>query len=588
MPFYEESFLEQVREQNDIVDVIGSYVGLKKKGADYECCCPFHQEKTPSFKVSPSRGIYKCFGCQTAGNVITFVQRYENVGFVEAVQILAGRAGIALPEVKYSAADSEKEKKRERFFQIYSDATVYFYKYLRCPEGQNGMDYCKERELTPEMMKKFGLGFAPINGHHVINYLKSKGYTGKELVECGLASSRDNGDLSCKFWNRLIFPIQNSRDKVIGFGGRIIGDGEPKYLNSQESLIFLKSNNLYAFNYARKSRSGYFILCEGYMDVISLHKAGFDSAVASLGTAFTQGQARILEKAGHNLYLCFDSDSAGVKAVRAAERICRNMKLKTKAINLKPYKDPDEFIKNLGGEEFQKRIDEAENAFLYVVADLYNNTDMEDPDESSYFKNFIIEELVDFDDEMTRLSYMESISKRFKIPMDYLDSSVKRLAMAKADLKPVFVPEKLDRNRDENKGKKSEQLLISYMINDRRVYNAIKDYVSKDDFTVGPYKEIYDRLFADLEEGHVEESKYISLFEDVDEQNDIGQLFTSSLDDVETRDDLSKAVKDILISVKSNAYDDFCKNAGNDDDMIMETIKRKKDLESIKKVQINL
>jgi DNA primase len=310
--------------------------------------------------------------------------------------------------------------------------------------------------------------------------------------------------------------------------------------------------------------------------------------VASLGTAFTQGQARILEKAGHNLYLCFDSDSAGVKAVRAAERICRNMKLKTKAINLKPYKDPDEFIKNLGGEEFQKRIDEAENAFLYVVADLYNNTNMEDPDESSYFKNFIIEELVDFDDEMTRLSYMESISKRFKIPMDYLDSSVKRLAMAKADLKPVFVPEKLDRNRDENKGKKSEQLLISYMINDRRVYNAIKDYVSKDDFTVGPYKEIYDRLFADLEEGHVEESKYISLFEDVDEQNDIGQLFTSSLADVETRDDLSKAVKDILISVKSNAYDDFCKNAGNDDDMIMETIKRKKDLESIKKVQINL
>ena len=346
--YYPDELIEEVRMKNDIVDVISGYVRLQKKGANYFGLCPFHNEKSPSFSVSPGKQMYYCFGCGAGGNVYTFIQEYENYTFPEAVKMLADRAGVNLPEIEYSEEAKKAESKRSRLLEINKEAAKYFYFQLRARQGETGYRYLRDRQLSDETIKKFGLGFANKTSNDLVQYLRSKGYSPELIHEAGLCNVDEKHGMYDKFWNRVIFPIEDINHRVIGFGGRVMGDGTPKYLNSPETPIFDKSRNLYGLNFARTSRKGNIILCEGYMDVISMHQAGFDQAVASLGTAFTLGQASLLKRYTKEVLLSYDSDGAGVKAALRAIGILKEAGLTGKIISLEPYKDPVEFMKNLG------------------------------------------------------------------------------------------------------------------------------------------------------------------------------------------------------------------------------------------------
>ena len=367
--YYSDEIRNQVISANDIVDVIGQYVELKRSGSQYMGLCPFHSEHTPSFSVSRTKQVYHCFGCGESGNVITFLKKYNNMTYQEAMEYLASRAGIVLPKEEASPEQKERNKKRDILFSINKDTATYYYRLLRSPKGQKGMAYLKGRALSDKTMNQFGLGYADGGNSDLVRYLQEKGYSSKDILDSGVAVFREKDGLKDKFWNRVMYPIMDASGRVIAFGGRVMGDGIPKYLNSPETLIFEKKKNLYGLNIARNTvrnkDKDYFILCEGYMDVISQHQAGFPMAIASLGTSFTVEQAQVIRRYVTHVFLAYDSDGAGVRAAMRNIGILRDAGVSARVIDLRPYKDPDEFCKNLGTEEYQKRIDNAENSFYY-------------------------------------------------------------------------------------------------------------------------------------------------------------------------------------------------------------------------------
>ena len=307
MPRYSDELIEEVRSRNDIVDVISQYVRLSKKGSTYFGLCPFHNEKTGSFSVSPNKQMYYCFGCHAGGNVFTFLMQYENYTFGEAMEALAERAGVDLPKQEYTAAQRQEADRRARLLEINKEAAKYFFVLLRGERGKRALDYFKKRALSDETIHKFGLGYSDQYSDDLYRYLRSKGYDDEILKDSGLVTIDEVRGGHDKFWNRAMFPIMDVHNKVIGFGGRVMGDGEPKYLNSPETKIFDKSRNLYGLNFARATKKPQLLLCEGYMDVIALHQAGFDNAVASLGTALTSGHANLLKRYTKEVYLTYDS-----------------------------------------------------------------------------------------------------------------------------------------------------------------------------------------------------------------------------------------------------------------------------------------
>ena len=330
--YYPEELVEEIRSKNDIVDVVSGYVRLQKKGGNYWACCPFHNENTPSFSVSGAKQMYHCFGCGVSGNVFTFVMKYENFSFPEAVRYLAERVGVNLPEAEYTEEQKQRANRRARLMEVNREAAKFFYYQLRSPQGAVGNKYLAKRELSEETMQRFGLGYAGKNGTDLVRYLRQKGFEDDIIKGAGLASYSEKYGLVSQFWNRVMYPIQDINGRVIGFGGRVMGEGEPKYLNSPETEVFDKRRNLYGLNFARTARSGNIILCEGYMDVISMHQAGFTQAVASLGTAFTQEQANLLRKYTDTVLLAYDSDGAGVKAALRGIGILREAGLTKRQI----------------------------------------------------------------------------------------------------------------------------------------------------------------------------------------------------------------------------------------------------------------
>ena len=358
--FYPEELVEEVRTRNDIVDVISGYVKLQRKGSSYFGLCPFHNEKSPSFSVSPGKQMYYCFGCGAGGNVLTFIMEYENYSFPEALKLLADRAGVKLPEQEYSKEERRQQDLRTAILEVNKTAAKYYYYQLRTEAGKPGMDYLKNRQLSEETMQRFGLGYAGKYSDGLYRYLKQKGVSDELLRQSGLMNVDEKRGMYDKFWNRVIFPIMDVNNRVIGFGGRVMGDGKPKYLNSPETKVFDKSRNLYGLNVARTSRKKYIIVCEGYMDVISMHQAGFTNSVASLGTALTSQHASLLKRYTQEVILSYDSDEAGIKAALRAIPLLKEAGLTARVLRMAPYKDPDEFIKTLGTEAFQERINQAQ------------------------------------------------------------------------------------------------------------------------------------------------------------------------------------------------------------------------------------
>ena len=397
MSFYSQELVEEIRSRSDIVDVINSYVRLQRKGSNYVGVCPFHNDHSPSMSVNQPRQMYRCFSCGAGGDVFKFVMDYENLTFPEALKVLADRAGIELPERNVSREEREQEDLKSRILEVNKVAASYYYYLLRKPEGKLGLDYLLGRQLSMETLQKFGLGYSGKTGHELYRYLKNKGYSDALLKESGLMQVDEKHGMYDKFWNRVMFPIMDSRGKVIGFGGRVMGDGKPKYLNSPETRVFDKSRNLYGLHLARTSRKPNIILCEGYMDVIAMHQAGFNQAVASLGTAFTQQQSTILKRYTDEVLLTYDSDEAGIKAALRAIPILKDAGIRAKVINMEPYKDPDEFIKALGSEAFQKRIDEAESSFFFELRVLQRKYDFREPESKTAFFREVAKKLLEFE-----------------------------------------------------------------------------------------------------------------------------------------------------------------------------------------------
>ena len=587
--YYPEELVEEVRARNDIVDVVSGYVRMQKKGANYFGLCPFHNEKSPSFSVSPAKQMYYCFGCGAGGNVLTFVMEYENYTFPEALKFLADRAGVKLPEVEYSQEARQKESRRAQLLEVNREAAKYFYFQLRSPQGKLGYEYFKNRKLSEETMKQFGLGYANKTSDDLVHYLHSKGYKDDLLTEAGLATFDERFGMHDKFWNRVMFPIQDSNHRVIGFGGRVMGDGKPKYLNSPETPIFDKSRNLYGLNFARTSRKNNFILCEGYMDVIAMHQAGFNQAVASLGTAFTSGQANILRRYTENIYLAYDSDGAGVNAALRAIGILREVGLTGKIINMQPYKDPDEFIKNLGAEEFQRRIDEAENSFLFEIRILQREYDQQDPEARTKFQREVAKKLCGFSEDAERDNYTIAVADKFQIGLENLRKLVLSYAAQTGLAKPIERPKSgvRPKNTPEESRKKAQRLLITWIADEPALYDKIKKYISAKDFTDPLYSQVAERLFADLETGSYNPAAIIDMFTDEEQQRQAAALFHTQLPQSEEMD-REKAFHDIVYSVKKDSYEYYSSKLGSDVEALNKVIEGKKALEELGKARISL
>lgn len=588
--YYPDELIEEIRTKNDIVDVISGYVRLQKKGSNYFGLCPFHNEKSPSFSVSGPKQMYYCFGCGAGGNVITFLMEYENYTFQEAVKALADRAGVALPEMEYSQEQKKAESRRAKLLEINKEAAKYFYYQLRSRQGSVGYEYLRKRELSDETMKHFGLGYSNKYSDDLIRYLKSKGYRDDLIRDAGLCNVDEKHGMSDKFWNRVMFPIQDINHRVIGFGGRVMGDGKPKYLNSPETEIFDKSRNLYGLNFARTSRKGNIILCEGYMDVIAMHQAGFTQAVASLGTAFTSGQASLLKRYAQEVLLSYDSDGAGTNAALRAIGILKEAGMTGKVINLEPYKDPDEFMKNLGPEEFQKRLDSAENSFFFELRQLQKEYDITDPEGKTKFHRAIAKKLCEFSEEVERENYIEAVAQKYGIGFESLRKLVAGYAAQTGLVRPVERPKSgvQKKNTPQDHVRRTQKLLLTWLVDQPQLYPRIKKYIAPEDFTEELYVKVAQKLFADMDQGTVNPAAVISMFEDEEEQREVASLFHTKLERLENEQDREKAFRDILYSVKRNSYERDCAGMGSDVSALQRVIAGKKQLEELNKTHISL
>lgn len=571
--FYPEDLVEEVRSRNDVVDVIGSYVRLQKKGNSYMGLCPFHSEKTPSFSVSRNKQMYHCFGCGVGGNVITFVMEYENYSFVEALKMLAERVGVALPEAEYSPEEKKQASIKGRLLEIHKVAAKYYFYQLKSERGRIAYDYLKNREISDETMVKFGLGYSNKTSNDLYLYLKSLGYEDEILKLSGLVTLDEQRGANDKFWNRVMYPIMDVNNKVIGFGGRVMGDGMPKYLNSPETKIFDKSRNLYGMNLARTSRKDHLIICEGYMDVIALHQAGFNNAVASLGTAFTGLQANLMKRYTKEVLVCYDSDGAGTQAALRAIPILKEAGLAVKVINMKPYKDPDEFIKALGAEEFQKRIDTAQNSFFYEIDVLEQQFEFDDPEQKTRFFNETAKRLLVFQEELERNIYVEAIANKYHIGFDNLKRLVNQygsqiIVSKYTELEPRVLKEP-KKNKSEEGIKQSQKILLTWLIEDVSLFEKIKGIITPSDFTMDLYKQAASMLFEQYEkDGTVIPAKIINYFESAEEQKEIASLFNTELRVEMSLSERQKAFEETVLKIKKNSLDELSKEAIEKNDIV--------------------
>lgn len=589
--YYSEDLVEEVRSKNDIVDVISGYVRLQKKGSSYFGLCPFHNEKSPSFSVSRDKQMFYCFGCGKGGNVFTFLMDYENFSFPEALKVLADRAGVELPQMDYSREAKEKADLRATLLEINKEAAKYFYVQLKSPQGERAHRYLTDRKLSEETITAFGLGYSNKYSDDLYRYLREKGYAEDLIRQAGLISTDEKQGVYDKFWNRVMFPIMDINSRVIGFGGRVMGDAKPKYLNSPETPIFDKSRNLYGLNRARTSRKPYFLVCEGYMDVIALHQAGFTNAVASLGTALTSGHASLIKRYVNEVYLTYDSDEAGTKAALRAVPILKEAGITARVIRMEPYKDPDEFIKNRGAEAFEERIGKARNGFLFSLEILQKDYDMNTPEGKTEFFREVARRLVDFEDELERNNYIEAVAGEYKISADSLVKLVKKTAIRAGMARPAIRPKTtMQKEKQKEDGvKKSQKLLLTWMIEEERLFRTIRKYIRPEDFSEEMYRTVASLLYEQYEQGTVNPAKIISHFTEEEEHREVASLFHTKLQELRTDKELEKALQETIVKVKTAALEqelDYLEPT--DMEGLQRVMREKKSLQNPQKLHISI
>lgn len=522
-----EDFMRELRDRNDIVSVARGYVDLKRSGNSYMCRCPFHSEKSPSCHISPDKGLFHCFGCGAGGDVVTFIRLIENLDYMDAVRFLAQRAGMPMPEDK----DDGSSKKRMRLYEMNREAGKYFHKQLFSPQGAAGLDYLRNRGLSDHTIKRFGLGYAVDDYHNLHYYMKSLGYSDYELVDGSLLATNNNRVYD-KFRNRVMFPIFDTRGNVVAFGGRTLLNEKniPKYLNSAETMIFHKSDLLFALDKAKNSKADYFILCEGYMDVIAMHQAGFDSAVASLGTSLTAQQANMISRLGKKeVILSYDSDAPGQAAASRGINLLSEAGVRARVLKMDGAKDPDEFIKRFGAETFRSLIEKSGSAIEYEMDKLAVGLDLNTDDGRAVYLKKAVVFLAQISNEIDRAVYISRTARVSSIPAETIKTAVEheisrnrgqaKYKEQKAALKPApdrINPESLKIPKEE----KAERGIICYLFYNPEALEKITSAL-KSGFATAFNKRVFEFLCGMIaEDGEPD----ISLFNEEFDAAEMGRI----------------------------------------------------------------
>lgn len=549
---YSDEIIEEVRNRTDIVDLISGYVKLQRKGSSYFGLCPFHNEKTGSFSVSPNKQMYYCFGCGAGGNAYTFLMQYENYSFQEAIQFLAERAGIRLPEAEYSKEAREREDRKGVLLHIQKDAAEYYVHKLLSPAGAAALQYLRERGLSDRTIRRFGLGYSDKYSNDLYRFLKEKEYTDDLLRDSGLFHYDEKHGFSDKFWNRVMFPIMDANSRVIGFGGRVMGDAKPKYLNSPETVIFDKSRNLYGLHEARRTKERQMIICEGYMDVIAMHQAGFTNAVASLGTALTEQQCALLARFTKEILVIYDMDDAGVRAARRGIPLLRNAGLSARVVDLRPHKDPDEFLREEGEEAFRERLNKAENGFLYLVRLDEKEYDLTDPGGKTAFLHHLADRLLEIPDEIERSTYLEACAGLYHADPEMIRKEVGRRSLQGTGRRLSETPRSLMQRQnitDRRQTDKGQKLMLTWLVNYPDLIRTLGEELRPEDFTNPLCREVAEKLWKQAENGGINPAAVLDMFPDEEDQAEVASMFHTELQ-LEKEEDRKIAFFDVLCRMK--------------------------------------
>lgn len=557
MARYSEEIIDEVRQSNDIVDVISQYMYLKRSGRNYFGLCPFHNEKSPSFSVSPDKQIFHCFGCGVGGNVISFIMKIEGCGFVEAIQILAEKANIQLPTLENNV-DSQREELKAKVYKVNEFTADFYHKNLYTPNAKIGQEYVKKRMLTNDTLENYKIGFSG-RFNELYMALKHNGFGDQEILESGLVNRNDNGQYIDRYRNRLMFPICDVRGRVIAFGGRVLDDSKPKYINSPENVIYSKGRHLFGLNVAKKYDTKQLLIVEGYMDVISLHQRGVKNVVGALGTALTQQQGFLLRKNAEQVILSFDSDEAGQTAKLRAIDVLQNMGLDLRVLQMEGAKDPDEYIIKYGNARFKNVVDRAISVLEFKIKILKNKLNLDNINDKIKFLNEIAKLLSNIDNTMEREIYIEKISDTYQISKEAIYAEVNKLSYAKNQSekildkkKTVVVHRKQELSQVSQTLRKRENMILSILLTGNMdLYQVIKINVNCDEFKDELNKKIAKKLYEEFEKGNSNINAILDKMDD-EEQSHITEIMA---DDYGI-DDMEKAIDDIIQSYQRDKLND--------------------------------
>ena len=553
MPRYSDEIIEEVRQSNDIVDIISQYVHLKRSGRNYFGLCPFHNEKSPSFSVSPDKQIFHCFGCGVGGNVFTFLMKIEGISFVEAVQTLAERANIQLPTLENNV-DTAKEILKSKVLKVNEVAANFYHENLYRPESKIAQEYIKKRKLTNETLIAFKIGYSG-KFDELYHKLKKEGFEEPEILESGLVNKNDKGQYIDRYRNRLMFPICDARGKVIAFGGRVLDDSKPKYINSPENVAYSKGRNLFGLNVAKKQgHLKQLLIVEGYMDVISLHQRGITNVVAPLGTALTQQQGWLLRKNADQIILSFDSDEAGLNAKIRALDILQDMGCDIRVLQMEGAKDPDEYIVKYGNARFKNLIDKALSVIEFKVKVLKKNLNLENVNDKIKFLNEIAKLIAKIDNSIEREVYIEKIAKEYETSKEAIYAEVNKLTYNSSKSEKILEKAKPVIKHNENNEqvsetiKKRENTILSLLLTgELNIFEIIEKNIKVEDFKDNINKNIAQKLYEELRKGN---SNINSVIDNLDEEEQ-GRITEIMADDYEI-DNMEKAIDDIIKSYEKD------------------------------------
>lgn len=543
---YSDELIDEIRNRNDIVDVISQYVVLKRSGRNFFGLCPFHKEKSPSFSVSPDKQIFHCFGCGVGGNVFHFVSKIENLSFRETIEMLAEKSGVELPTLE-GQEDTKLLQLKSKVYEINKITAEFYHENLYKPTAKPAQEYVKKRKLDNNTLKNFLIGYSG-NYNELYTMLKQKGFTEEEILASSLVNKTQDGKFIDRFRGRLMFPIQDTRNRVIAFGGRVLDDSKPKYINSPENIVYSKGRHLFGLNVAKKGDLKRIIIVEGYMDAISLHQRGISYAVASLGTAMTEAQGRLLRKSSQQVIIGYDSDGAGQAATMRGLEILQGLGCDVRILQIEGAKDPDEFVIKYGPERFEKQVDKAISLVEYKVKVLKNTLNIEHPNDKIKFLKEIAKVLSKIDNEIEREVYAQKISSEYQVSKEAIYAEISKLENTSVTNKRVLESAKprlqvKEESKVEEQVLKREKLIIYLLINyPEESYNRIKNVIRVEDIKDETNKQIIKKLYDELEKGNSNTSNVLDWFEEEKIINEISWILAYDFEITE----VEKCIDDIL------------------------------------------